>query len=296
MAYNIEIVANTNDKCGEGPTWDAAHNRVLWVDNESNLVRELRLSDGAVSVVNDDRMVSGIAANHEGTWVFAGAGGMHIWHKPGDCRTILTEIDGEKLSFNDIIADPRGRVYAGTFCWGPGGMEKLGKLYLVSPGAKVEVVDEGFEVSNGLGFSLDNRTLYYTDSTTRRIYAYDVEAAGGKLSNRRVFVQVPGDEGIPDGLTVDAQGFIWSAQWYGSQIVRYDPEGKVERRIPMPVKQVSSCQFGGPDLTDLYVTTAGNSWEGPYAPPGYDFKSNIGGALYRIRMDVQGKPEHVARL
>jgi D-xylonolactonase len=175
-------------------------------------------------------------------------------------------------------------------------MEKHGKLYLISPDGSAEVVADGIELSNGLGFSPDNRTLYYTDSSARRIYAYDADAASGKLSNRRVFVQVPTEEGIPDGLTVDADGYVWSAQWYGAQIVRYDEDGKVERRIGLPVTQVSSCQFGGPDLTDLYVTTAGNSWEGPYAPPGYDFKAgNIGGPLYRVRLDIQGKPEHEAR-
>jgi sugar lactone lactonase YvrE len=296
MAYNIEMVANTNDKCGEAPTWDAAGNRVLWVDNASSLVHELKLDNGQVSLISRDLMVSGVAANRGGSWVFAGATGMHVWRKQGDYTTILGEFAGEKLFFNDIIADARGRVYGGTMYWGANGMEKPGKLHLVHPGGKSEVVDEGFEVSNGLGFSSDNRTLYYADSTARKIYAYDVDTASGKLSGRRVLVQVPDTEGIPDGLTVDSQGFIWSAQWYGAQIVRYDPQGKVERRIAMPVKQVSSCQFGGPDLTDLYVTTAGHSWEGPYAPPGYDFKKDIGGPLYRIRLDVQGKPEHVANL
>lgn len=296
MSYPIEMVANTNDTCGEAPTWDAAHNRVLWVDNESNLVHALSLDSGEVSQISRDLMVSGIALNQGGGYVFAGAGGLHVWRGPDDCRTAIDAFAGETLWFNDILADARGRVYAGTLYWGAKGMEKYGKLYLVDPDGSAQVVDEGIELSNGLGLSYDERTLYYTDSTARRIYTYDVETATGRLSNRRVFVQVPKDEGIPDGLTVDAQGFVWSAQWYGGQVVRYDPDGKVERRIAMPMMQVSSCLFGGPELTDLYVTTAANSWEGPYAPPGYDFKAgNIGGPLYRVRTDIQGKADHVAR-
>jgi D-xylonolactonase len=108
-------------------------------------------------------------------------------------------------------------------------------------------------------------------------------------------VKVPPDEGLPDGLTVDAQGFVWCAQWYGAQVVRYDPEGKVERRIKMPVTQVSSVAFGGDDLTDLYITTAGENWPSAYAPPGYDVNTpDLGGSLYRLRIGIRGKPEHLA--
>lgn len=295
MAYRIEIVASTNDKCGEAPTWDAVNDRVLWVDNESNLVHQLSLDTHEVKPISEGLMVSGIALNRDGRLVFGGFTGLHVWSRQDEYQTVVSELGGEKLLFNDLLADARGRVYAGTLYWGPNGMEKLGKLYLVQPDGSVSVADEGIQLSNGLGLSPDNRTLYYTDSVARRIYSYDVDSATGGLSNRRVFVQVPTDEGLPDGLTVDAEGYVWSAQWYGAQIVRYDPQGKVERRIAMPVTQVSSCQFGGPDLDQLYVTTAANSWEGPYAPPGYNFKAgNIGGPLYRVQLDIQGKPEHMA--
>lgn len=296
MPYKIEVAADTNDACGEAPTWDAANHRVLWVDNERSLVHALDPGAGKVDLISQGLMVSGIAANRDGRWVFAGATGLHLWKGPDDFQTLLASFEGEALFFNDIIADAAGRVYAGTLYWGDAGMIKLGKLFLLHPDGSAEVVDDGIELSNGLGFSPDNRTLYYADSTARRIYAYDADAATGKLSNRRVLVQVPTDEGIPDGLTVDAEGFIWSAQWYGAQVVRYDPEGRVERRIAMPVKQISSCQFAGPDLADLYVTTASNSLESDYVPPGYDSTSDIGGPLYRIRLDVRGKPEHAAGL
>jgi D-xylonolactonase len=108
---------------------------------------------------------------------------------------------------------------------------------------------------------------------------------------------VPATEGIPDGLTVDAEGFVWSAQWYGSQVVRYDPDGMVERRLAMPVKQVSSLIFGGPHLTDLYITTAGAPWPSPLMPPGYEPEAgSSGGGLYRLRLDIQGKPDFQAAL
>ncbi len=109
----------------------------------------------------------------------------------------------------------------------------------------------GFHLSNGLAFSPDNTVLYFTDSAARSIYAYDYNLASGDVKNRRLLIQVPSTEGIPDGLTVDAEGFLWSAQWYGSRIVRYDPDGTVERFIGIPASQVSCMTFGGPVLTSF---------------------------------------------
>jgi sugar lactone lactonase YvrE len=111
--------------------------------------------------------------------------------------------------------------------------------------AKVTIVDESIHLSNGLAFSCDHTALYFTDSVARRIYAYDYDLNTGDLRHRRVLVQVPKNEGIPDGLAVDAEGFLWSAPLYGSCVTRYDPEGRVERRVATPAKQTSSVAFGG---------------------------------------------------
>jgi D-xylonolactonase len=110
-------------------------------------------------------------------------------------------------------------------------------------------------------------------------------------------VKVPNTSGLPDGLTVDAEGFVWSAEWYGSCIVRYDPDGRVERRIATPAKQTSSLMFGGPDLTDIFITSAGKSEPMPVMPPGYDPQSgNFGGALYHINPGIRGKREFLANI
>ena len=236
---------------------------------------------------------AGNAFNETGELVFAGTTGLNLWRESGGYHALLTEHNGETLNFNDILADPKGRLYAGTWFWGAQEYEKLGKLYLIDVDGSAAIQDEGIELSNGLGLSPDEKTLYYADSTARKIYAYTVDQASGMLSNRRVFVDVPLTEGIPDGLTVDAQGFVWSAQWYGSQIVRYDPDGKVERVIKVPASQVTCMAFGGPDWNELYITTASDDWPTHYAPPGYDSsKLHIGGELYRLKLDIQGKPEY----
>jgi len=248
---------------------------------------------GAIQTLNTDGLnAAGMAFNETGELVFAGTGGLHLWRESGEHRILLTHHNDEYLNFNDILADPQGRLYAGTWFWGAEEYEKTGKLYLIDTDGSVSIQDEGIELSNGLGLSPDEKTLYYADSTARKIYAYDV-APSGALSNRRVFVDVPLTEGMPDGLTVDAQGFVWSAQWYGSQIVRYDPDGKVERRPEIPATQVTCMAFGGPDWNELYITTAGEDWPTRYAPSGYDSsKVHLGGELYRLKLDIQGKPEY----
>lgn len=294
MSPELEIIADDNNVVGEGPIWDGERQRLVWTDIESGLVYQID-AKGNKSIINRDLIVGCIGLNNDGRLILAGRTGVWLWKGQGDYTTLVTEFEGEALNFNDGIIGPNNRLYAGTVYWGENGMEKLGKLYLIEGDGSTRVVVDDVELSNGLGFSPDNRTLYYTDTTARKIYAFDVAAGSGELSNKRVFVTVPGDEGIPDGMTVDAEGFVWSAQWYGSQVVRYDPDGAVERRIPMPVQQVSCVMFGGPDLTNLYITTAAYSWSSDVAPPGYNFDApNIGGALYRLRTDVQGKPEHVA--
>jgi len=297
MNCDIKIVAQDNNRCGEAPVWDDQRGRLIWADIESALVYELVPSSREKTILSRDLSVSGIALSHGGNLVFAGAAGLHVWQGQGNYRTIVSEHEGEKLVFNDIIADCKGRIYAGTLYWDTGGMQKPGKLYLVNSDGSVRVVDEGIQLSNGLGFSPDDKILYYADSAARKIYAYRVDVQTGGLSGKRLFAEVPPDEGIPDGLTVDAEGFVWCAQWYGAQVVRYDPDGKPERRIAMPVRQVSSVAFGGPELSDLYITSAADSWPSPLAPRDYDFKaSNMGGSLYRVRVETQGRKEQVAAI
>ena len=291
----LEILADDGNLCGEAPIWDVERKRIVWTDIESSLVYEIDAA-GEKSTISTGLMVNGIGLNHDGRLVFSGPDGLHIWSGQDDYETVFSEHDGEAVPFNDMIVGPRGSVYVGSMYWGESGMEKEGGLLHIDVDGSASVVAEGIILANGIGFSPDNRTLYFTDCADRKIYAFDVDAESGGLSNQRVFVTVPRDEGIPDGMTVDSEGFVWSAQWFGQQVVRYDPDGAVERRIKMPMKQISCVAFGGPDLTDLYISSAGQSFESELAPPGYDYsETNIGGPLYRLKVEVQGKLEHRAR-
>jgi D-xylonolactonase len=220
-----------------------------------------------------------------------------MWDGAQCVRLIADHAGEDRCQMNDCIADPEGRLQSGSWFYDAKGHYPLGKLMLVDTGGRVTVLDEGFHLANGLAFFLDYRTLYFTDSAARRIYSYDYDPRTGKARNRRVLVQVPSDEGLPDGLTVDAEGFLWSARWYGSCVVRYDPDGKAERRIMTPAKQTSCVMFGGPDFTDLYITSAARSEAMPVMPPGYDASSGFfGGPLYRVQVGVQGRAECMARI
>src|SRR5262249_21148072 len=119
----------------------------------------------------------------------------------------------------------------------------------------------------------------------------------GSLRNRRTFVRIPGDQGVPDGLTVDAEGFVWSAQWFGGCIVRYDPDGRVQQTIAIPASQTSSLTFGGPDLDDIFVTSAGMPDALSLAPPGYATGTMpAGGQLFHLNLGIRGKPEFEANI
>lgn len=295
MTPTIETVADEHNRNGESPLWDAALSRLLWVDNVSGDIFAHYPTTGSTTRIATAFPVCSLAINGDGRLVIAGSKGICLWDDVGNVQSVIDEHEGELLSFNDITVGPRGDVYGGTFYWGADGMERHGKLYLIRSNGTAMVLDEGIVLSNGLGFSPDGRTLYFTDTMKRKIYAYDVDATTSLVKNRREFVTVPHEQGLPDGLTVDADGFIWSAQWYSGEIVRYDPEGAIERRIRVPAQQVSSVAFGGPNLNELYITSAGEYWPSDEQPRAFDPAGVMGGPLYQTCPGVRGRPPHLSR-
>jgi D-xylonolactonase len=296
MSTKLEVIADDNNGCGEGPTWDYRTGRLIWTDIPGCKVYSYEPATARKSVLFDRESIAGMALHASGGLVLAGAGGLHVLNRDGALHTLLTHHAGEQLNFNDILADPAGRLYAGTFYWRDGTCIKPGKLYLIDVDATVRVVTDGVRLSNGLTLSPDHRTLYHADSAARLINAYDVAPRTGTLSDKRPFVRVPDDQGMPDGLTLDSEGFLWCAQWFGGCIVRYDPEGREHQRINVPARQVSSLAFGGPDLKDLYLTTASAYAPNPLEPRGFDPNAPMGGALYRIRAQVAGRRANLARI
>jgi D-xylono/L-arabinono-1,4-lactonase len=287
----VQLALDLNNRCGESPRWDHRRRRLLWTDIPADTVYALDPAINQVTTVTTGLNVSGIALNRDDSLLLAGATGLHLQRADGSRSTLLAHHDDQPLVFNDILAAPNGRLYAGTLYWGAD-MEKPGHLYLIDPPGAMRVVDDGIELANGLALSPDNRTLYFADSAARCIFAYDVDPSSGALTRKRTFARFAIDDGIPDGLTTDAEGFIYCAMWYGAAVVRIDPEGKVQQRMPIPALQTSSVALAGDTLSDLYVTTAGEPWPSRLAPRSFDpAATRMGGGLYSVRVDVPGRME-----
>jgi sugar lactone lactonase YvrE len=297
LPAQLNVVADYQDLCGECPVWDARTEALYWTDCVGRRFYRFEPAARKHEILKQGLEINGYRLNRQQGFVITNNSGIWLWDGAGQLDLIAAEVDGAKCQMNDCISDPAGRLYAGSQYYNPSGKYELGKLMRVDIDGKVTIVDEGFHLSNGLAFSLDHTTLYFTDSVARRIYAYDYDLNTGGLRRRRVLVQVPSNEGLPDGLAVDAAGFLWSAQWYGSCVTRYDPEGRVERRVATPAKQTSSVAFGGKDLTDIFITSAARSEPMPVMPAGYDPSGGFfGGPLYHLNLGIRGRPEFRANI
>jgi D-xylono/L-arabinono-1,4-lactonase len=288
-----ELLADYQCVTGENPLWHEDEGRVYWTDIPTGRLFRYNPANNRHEQFFKGGVVGGFTIQADGALLlFMERGAIKLWRN-WKTETIVESIPGEEDSrFNDVIADPAGRVFCGTMSTRRenGDLNYDGKLYRLDPSGALSVVVEGVGISNGIGFTPDRRRMYYTDTPRREIYLYDYEEATGALSNQRVFVRVPDDEdeGAPDGMTVDAEGYVWSARWGGSCLVRYAPDGREVARVRFPAKKVSSAAFGGPTYEDLYVTTAGG-----------DNKAEEGegaGALFRIRPGVRGVAEFRSRI
>jgi len=186
--------------------------------------------------------------------------------------------------FNDGKCDPAGRFLAGSM--DEAEIKPSGSLYSLNPDGMVKTLLRGTCIANGLAWSPDYKTFYFIDTPTRTVMAYDYDLGTGALANARPAITVPTEMGWPDGMTSDAQGRLWVALWGGAKLTRWNPaSGQLLEEIPLPAFNVSSCVFGGPHLTDLYITTARKGMDA-----GQLAKYPYSGGLFRIRTNIQGLP------
>lgn len=295
----FDVIADYHDICGEGPLWTKEEQALYWTDLARRRLYRYVWPHRRAEIVSEKMQVSGFAFNEGGALVVTNLTGIWLWDKDSEPVLLAEEIDGKRCVMNDCIADPEGRVFSGSYQRNVQGDFEAGAghLFRVDLDGSVRIVDEGFQLSNGLGFSPDCRTLYFVDSGRRKIYAYDWRRADGSLRNRRVCVDVPMSEGIPDGVTVDAEGYLWCAHWFGACVIRYDPDGKIERRVQTPALQTSSVTFGGPEFLDMFITSAAKTDSLSMAPIGYDpTTAYVGGPVYHTKMEIQGREEYRARI
>jgi sugar lactone lactonase YvrE len=283
-----EHILTVHNQLGETPLWIPEENALYWVDWGNGPICRFEPERGKFTTFNVNVPVTSIARQAFGGFIAIAQNGLYTWDPKSNEVGILfgqPEPQNPEICYNDGAVDREGRLLVGTV-----NMQDVfapeGSLFRVDADCSVHKLDTGYATANGLGFSPDGRILYATDMRHNQILALDYDTTAGTVSNRRLFARVPENEGMPDGLIVDAEGFIWSGHWDGWRLTRYDPDGKIERQIRFPVQHVISMAFGGENLDDLYVTTS--CWEFTEE----ERKRNpMAGDLFRVKTGVKGLVE-----
>jgi len=281
----IRRVGDTTDILGEGPVWDAREQALYWVDIRAPAVRRLDWRTQRVASWPMPEMVGSLAVRERGGLLLALKSSLSFFDPASGAfeRVSAPEIDWPAMRFNDGKCDRQGRFWAGTM--NDVTREPEGSLYRLDPARGCVAMQTGIRIPNSLCWSPDGRTMYFADSPTRTIFAYPFDPATGELGERREFATVEAPA-IPDGATVDAEGFVWCAHYDGWRIVRFAPDGRVDRVVDLPVQRATSVQFGGPGLDVLFVTTATQK-----LAPEQLAKQPLAGALLMLDVGVKGLAE-----
>ena len=272
------------DELGEGPVWDDRSNELVRVDISGRLVHRWNPATGEATSFATQGDVSAAVLCEDGGLVLAIE--CELWHvEPSGQMTLLGDVEPQPgVRFNDCRADPRGRLWAGTLHRD----RDHGKaaLYRLESNGELTVVLPGRTISNGIGWNPGGATMYYIDSTTQRVVEFDYDLDTGELGQERLFAEIDPVDGLPDGLTVDADGCIWVCLFGGGRIRRYRPDGALDQEIVLPLTNPTCPAFGGADLRTLYITTASVR-----LPEQALSDAPLSGALFACTPGVSGLPE-----
>ena len=273
------------NRLGETPIWVPEENALYWVDWGGEPTCRYVAGTGQFTTFPVGPAVTALARRASGGLIAIAQDGIYGWDpKSNQYTRIIGQPNPDKphMIFNDAAVDRQGRLLVGTVNMDDP-FSPEGSLCRLDPDGSFHELDTGYATANGIGFSLDSRTVYVADQRKWEIIALDYDPEKGITSNRRVFASIPEDEGQPDGLIVDSEGFIWNGHQGGWKLTRYAPDGKIERQIRFPVENVISFALGGQDLDELFVTTA--AW-------GFDEEKRKqqpqAGDLFRVKTDVKG--------
>jgi sugar lactone lactonase YvrE len=275
-----ELHYNAKATLGEGPAWDAKTQTLYWVD-----VLEKRIYAGSKLFLQLDDFVSCLAPRKDGGLVIAQRFGFWTFDPETNKLFTLASPKGEPSNnrFNDGKCDARGRFVAGTMDHNE--QETSGSLYSLSPEGRLKKLLKDVRISNGLAWSPDCKTLYYIDTPTREVKAFDYDIETGQIANPRVIIHFEDTFGWPDGMTTDSSGNLWIAMWGGARITQWKPKGMLLEQFGIPALNPTSCVFGGPDMNELFITTArvGMDTAGLKKYP-------QAGGVFRMETNVTGMP------
>lgn len=279
------MVVQERCETGEGPLWHPDERRLYWTDIPRGRLFRLDPPTGRHEQCYAGAVVGGFTIQADGALLlFQERGRVALW-RAGALTTLLDEIPAERdTRFNDVIADPAGRVFCGTMP----SQTHPARLYRLDLDGSLTLVLEHLGQANGMGFTPDGAALYLTDTRANTIVRYRYDQTSGALSDPHLFAREPADDSVMDGLTVDTDGYVWSARYGGGCLVRYAPDGREVARVAFPTSRVTSAVFAGDDYRDLYVTSAGG--ETPAA------EDPAAGALFHLRPGVAGRAEFRSRV
>jgi L-arabinonolactonase len=284
MPFRVECAVQCADKLGECALWDERAQRVWWVDIRGPTLKNFEPARGKLAEHALPEVIGSFAFRVGGGLLAALKSGLFFFDMKSGALEPVARPE-EQLSenrFNDGRCDRAGRFWAGTMS--DAKREPLGSLYRLDTDRSCTRVREGVVVPNSIAWSPDSRTMYFADTHRKTIWAYDYDLASGAITKERVFVDA--SPGRPDGSCVDAEGCLWNAEYGGWRLVRYTPNGKVDRVIELPVQNPTCCCFGGADFDTLYVTSATQR-----LTPEELAKQPLAGSLFAVRPGVKGLPE-----
>jgi sugar lactone lactonase YvrE len=291
---NAELIVDARNATGESPVWQAQENALYWVDIPAGRLHRWQ-PDGKTDCWQADEMLACIARSPAGHWLGAQESGVFklVPRTDGRLRAEkLADVEHPRpqMRFNDGRCDRQGRFWASTMQTNMG-VDAVGALYRYDPDTRQLTAQvEGLVVPNGLAFSPDGRTLYLSDShpTRQQIWAFDYDIDSGTPHNRRHFVDMNAHPGRPDGAAVDSEGCYWICAIDAGLVLRFTPEGKLDRSLPLPVKKPTMCAFGGARLDTLFVTSI--------RPQGIALSDQpLAGGVFALNPGVKGLPEPMAR-
>lgn len=286
IQINPIVLVDHASQTGEGPLWDDATNTLTWNDIPAGtLFRYDPALDENTVIYQHDGQIGGHTLQADGSLLLFCKDGQILKWADGSIETIVDEIEAVKGSrFNDVIADPDGGVFCGTMLLESGSAH----LYRLNRDGELCVVWDDLMLSNGMGFSPDQKTFYLSDSDLRVVYRANYDE--GEVTDREVLIELDDEHAVPDGMTVDANGDIWLAVWDGSCLLHYSAAGELKNKVMFPVKKISSINFGLDNHATGFVTTAGGTNRS-----GDD--GALAGSLFSVQItEVNGKSEFNSRV
>lgn len=285
MKYNPELLTNQKSILAEGPCWDAQNQIFIWIDIIGEKVFVYNPVNDNLRTYSTGQAIGAAVPNRKGGLVLALKDGFYSLNlNSGEITAIYTGIEDDKENnrFNDGKCDSYGRFWAGTMDMD--GKKEAGCLYYLTADLKVRTVLKDVSISNGLAWSKDDKTMYYIDSPTKEVCAFDFDLELGEIFNKRVVVRIPDGQGVPDGMTIDKEGMLWIAQWGGWCVSHWNPvNGELLDKISLPVSRVTSCTFAGKCLDELYITTASEGLSKEELS-----KQPKAGCIFKVKTDTSG--------